>query len=325
MSDSVSQMSEAGIAKSGVSKPGDANTSRTVRIGLVQQAASADSQSNVQRALAGVADAAKRGADVVCLQELFASRYFPQEENPEHFRLAESLDGPTLQAAAEAARANAVTLLAGVFERRAPGVYHNSLIVFGPDGERLGMYRKMHIPDDPQFLEKYYFTPGDLGFVAVRSPKAVLGPLICWDQWYPEAARLTALKGAEMLFYPTAIGWLPEEKEALGEGQLAAWRSIHQAHSIANGVFTVAVNRVGVEPAANGSAIEFWGHSCVIAPTGEVIGEANTGEQVLVVECDLSAIETQRQAWPFFRDRRIDSYGGLSQRWSEPDPATPKV
>jgi N-carbamoylputrescine amidase len=215
---------------------------------------------------------------------------------------------------AEAARAAQVTVVVPLFERRARGLYHNSLVVLGPDGEQLGVYRKMHIPDDPLFYEKYYFTPGDMGFRAFETPKAKVGTLICWDQWYPEAARLTALRGAEILVYPTAIGWHPQEKAEFGAAQLSAWQTIQRSHAIANGVFVVAVNRVGHEGPADGG-LDFWGHSFVADPFGVVLAEASEAEQTLVVECDLSRMESVRRNWPFLRDRRIDAYGDITKRF----------
>jgi N-carbamoylputrescine amidase len=284
------------------------------KIGLVQHACTEDKDENVATALAGVEQAARRGARLVCLPELFASPYFCQVDDPGFFSWAEALDGPTATAAAAAAKQHQVTLLASIFERRGPGVYHNTLLTFGPDGSQLGVYRKMHIPDDPQFREKFYFTPGDLGYQAIPTPGCVAGPLVCWDQWYPEAARLTAMAGAQVLFYPTAIGWLEEEKAEHGADQLSAWQTIQRSHAIANGVFTVSVNRVGVESSKAGD-IEFWGHSFVCAPSGRIIAEAGENEEVLVVECDFEHIEATRQIWPFFRDRRIETYSGLTKRW----------
>ena len=251
---------------------------------------------------------------MVCLQELFASPYFCQTEDAALFDLAEPIPGPTTKAMAEAARAAQVTLVVPLFERRARGLYHNSLVVLGPDGELIGTYRKMHIPDDPLFYEKYYFTPGDLGFCAFETAKAKVGPLICWDQWYPEAARLTALRGAEILVYPTAIGWHPQEKAEFGAAQLSAWQTIQRSHAIANGVFVVAVNRVGHEGPADGG-LDFWGHSFVADPFGVVLAEAGEGEETLVVECDLSRMEAVRRNWPFLRDRRIDAYGDITRRF----------
>lgn len=286
---------------------------RSVRIGLVQHACSDNLDENIAKASSGVRDAAARGATVVCLPELFGSRYFCQVQDPAYFELAEPSDGRTVTSMEQLAKELGVTILAGFFEYRAPGLCHNSLAVLGPAGT-LGLYRKMHIPQDPQFEEKFYFTPGDTGFMAIQSPECVVGPLICWDQWYPEAARLTAMQGAEVLFYPTAIGWMPEEKAEHGENQRSAWQTIQRAHAIANGVFTVSVNRVGVEKSPAGE-IEFWGHSFVCAPSGEVIAQAGLGEEVLVVDCNLEQLHHTRRIWPFLRDRRIDAYGSLTHRW----------
>lgn len=286
---------------------------RVIRVGLVQMAASPDKRANLDKALEAVGEAAARGADLVCLQELFATEYFCQTEDAALFDLAEPIPGPSIDRIAEAARNARISVVTPVFERRAAGLYHNSLVVIGPEGEIAGLYRKMHIPDDPGFYEKFYFAPGDLGFIAVDASGARVGPLICWDQWYPEAARLTALCGAEILVYPTAIGWHPGEKAELGAAQLSAWQTIQRSHAIANGVFVVSVNRVGHEGPA-GAGIEFWGHSFVCDPFGSVLAEAGQGEQTLVVECDLSRIETTRRGWPFLRDRRIDAYADLASR-----------
>jgi N-carbamoylputrescine amidase len=291
-------------------------TSSPLKVGLVQHSCSERKADNVAKSLRGIAEAAQRGAHVVCLQELFASPYFCQVDDPRFFEWAEPLDGPTAQAVAAAAKQHGVTVLASIFERRAPGLHHNTLLTIGPTGETLNVYRKMHIPDDPQFREKFYFAPGDTGFQCVNTPHAKLGPLVCWDQWYPEAARLTALQGAEMLFYPTAIGWLPEEKAEFGADQVDAWHTIQRSHAIANGVFTVSVNRMGTERSAAGE-IEFWGRSFVCAPSGRVLAEAGAGEEVLVVDCDLTHVATTREIWPFFRDRRIDAYAGLTARWGK--------
>jgi N-carbamoylputrescine amidase len=285
-------------------------------VALVQARASGDKKENVERTIARIFEAAKRGATLVCLEELFASPYFCQVEDAALFDLAEPVPGPTTEAVAKAARDARVTVVASVFERRAPGVYHNTAVVLGPDGRELSRYRKMHIPDDPQYYEKFYFTPGDLGFVACPTEAAVVGTLVCWDQWYPEAARLTALRGAEILCYPTAIGWLPRDKAEYGAAQLAAWQTIQKSHAIANGVFVVAVNRVGTETMGDAS-IEFWGHSFVVDPAGVVIAEAGADEELLVVELDLGKIEAARRGWPFLRDRRIDAFGDLSKRWIE--------
>ncbi len=283
-------------------------------VGLVQMRGRGSRADTVEATRQAVRDAAQRGARLVCLQELFADPYFCQSEDPDAFALAEPLDGPLLQQFRALAAELSIVLATPFFEKRAPGVFHNSLMIFGPQGEDLGLYRKMHIPDDPQFMEKYYFTPGDLGFLAVDTPSGKLGPLICWDQWFPEAARLTALLGAQILLYPTAIGWLPSEKAQDGAAQLDAWRTMQRSHAIANGVFVLAINRVGQEgdPA---TGIEFWGHSMIIDPLGRVLQEGGEDEQVLVAELDLGQIDETRKWWPFFRDRRIDSYAPLTARW----------
>jgi N-carbamoylputrescine amidase len=286
---------------------------RVVKIGLVQTSVGPDVRANVEKTAKLVADLGRQGADVVCLQELFASEYFCQREDAELFDLAEPIPGPTTEAMQRVAQEAGTTIVTPLFERRMAGVYHNSLVVIGPTGELLGHYRKMHIPDDPLFYEKFYFTPGDFGFMAIPTPKATLGPLICWDQWYPEGARLTALRGAEVLLYPTAIGWHPQEKEQYGASQLSAWQTMQRSHAIANGVFVVAVNRVGHEGASEGG-IQFWGHSFVADPFGVVLAEAGEGEETLLVECDLGRIEEVRRGWPFLRDRRIDAYGGITSR-----------
>jgi N-carbamoylputrescine amidase len=287
-----------------------------VRVGLVQHALSPSREATVEVAARGISEAAQKGAQLVCLQELFADPYFCQSEDPEAFELAEPNDGPLVTRMAGLAKEHQVTLLVPYFEKRAPGVFHNSALIFGPDGERCGHYRKMHIPDDPQFMEKYYFTPGDTGFVAVDSEVGKLGPLICWDQWYPEAARLTAMKGARVLLYPTAIGWLPSEKAQEGEAQLDAWKTIQRSHAIANGVFVVAINRVGQEGDPQ-TGIEFWGHSLVIDPLGRVLAEGSEASEVIVCDLDMSLIGETRKWWPFFRDRRIDAFSGLTERWLE--------
>src|SRR6186713_1473591 len=247
--------------------------SRVLSVGLVQAKVGRDKAETVEKTAERVREAARRGAKLVCLQELFASEYFCQSEDHERFALAESIPGPTTEAMAKVAKETGVSIVVPLFERRAAGVYHNSLVIVGPGGETLGMYRKMHIPDDPLFYEKFYFAPGDLGFVAVKTPGATVGPLICWDQWYPEAARLTAMKGAEILAYPTAIGWLPSEKKSEGAAQLDAWKTIQRSHAIANGVFVMAVNRVGQEGDPS-TGIEFWGHSLVVDPLGRIVAEA---------------------------------------------------
>jgi N-carbamoylputrescine amidase len=287
---------------------------RLVKVGLVQSAVGADKAQNLAKTARLVEDVAARGARIVCLQELFASEYFCQREDSELFNLAEPVPGPTTEAMSAVAKARGVTIVVPFFERRAPGVYHNSLVTISPKGDVSGHYRKMHIPDDPLFYEKYYFTPGDLGFMTIPTPEAAIGPLICWDQWYPEAARMTALTGAEILVYPTAIGWHPKEKAQYGASQLSAWQTIQRSHAIANGVFVVAVNRVGHEGPKDGG-LDFWGHSFVADPFGVVLAEAGEGEETLVVDCDLSRVEEVRRNWPFFRDRRIDAYGGITSRF----------
>ncbi len=287
-----------------------------VTLGLVQMSTAGDRAKNVAKAVERIGEAAARGAQLVCLQELFAGPYFCQVEDQALFDLAEPIPGPTTAAVAAAAKQHGVTVVASVFEKRAAGLYHNTALVYGPNGDELGRYRKMHIPDDPLFYEKFYFTPGDLGFVSVQTPHVAAGTLVCWDQWYPEAARLTALAGAQILFYPTAIGWHPAEKAEYGDAQLAAWQTIQKSHAIANGVFVCAVNRVGHEGPKDGG-IEFWGHSFVCDPFGTVIAEAGQGEDVLVVECDLAKQEEVRRGWPFLRDRRIDAYAGLGARFGK--------
>jgi N-carbamoylputrescine amidase len=285
-------------------------------IGLIQMACSVDISENLARAVAKIEEAANRGAQIICLPELFRSQYFCQREDPTVFDLAETVSGPTTTALADIARAKRITILASVFERRTAGIYHNSIVVLDENGEIVALYRKMHIPDDPAYYEKFYFTPGDRGFQAVKTSHATLGPLICWDQWYPEAARMTALQGAEILLYPTAIGWHPKEKIEEGQAQRDAWMTIQRSHAIANGVFVVAVNRVGHETPAGGDGLEFWGSSFVCDPFGVVLAQASIEkEEVLVVDIDLGRIEEVRRNWPFLRDRRIDAYGGITRRF----------
>jgi N-carbamoylputrescine amidase len=290
---------------------------REIRVGLVQMRMGEDVADNTARALAGAREAAERGAQVICLPELFRSRYFCQTEDAQRFALAEAIPGTTTQAFEVLAAEFDVALIVSLFERRAPGLYHNTAAVI--DGQRgyIGKYRKMHIPDDPRYYEKYYFTPGDLGFRSFDTPAAKLGVLVCWDQWYPEAARLTALHGAEILFYPTAIGWHPEERAEFGPQQQQAWEIAQRAHAIANGCFVVAVNRTGFEPdPASDSGIEFWGHSFIAAPDGSIVCMAPDDQEVILVETlDLGAMERTRQGWPFLRDRRIDAYESLTRRF----------
>jgi len=295
-------------------------------VGLVQMACSADPRANLEKAVARVEDAAKRGAAIVCLPELFRSRYFCQREDPALFDLAESVPGPTTEALAKAARRHRIAVVAPVFERRAAGLYHNSAAVIGEDGKIVGLYRKMHIPDDPAYYEKFYFTPGDTGFPAFDAGPARIAALICWDQWYPEGARLAALGGAIVLFYPTAIGWHPHEKAEHGAPQREAWKTVQRGHAIANGLYVAAVNRVGHEiPEGGGAGIEFWGTTFVADPQGVVVSEASTDrEEVLVAEIDPARIEDVRRNWPFLRDRRIDAYSGITRRFLDEERWTPK-
>jgi N-carbamoylputrescine amidase len=284
--------------------------SRTVTLGLVQMSCSDDRDGNLAKAVDRVRDAAARGANVVCLQELFRSRYFCQREDAALFELAEPVPGPTVDALAAVARDSKVAIVASVFEKRTHGVYHNTAVVLDADGSIAGKYRKMHIPDDPLYYEKFYFTPGDLGFRSFATAYANVGTLVCWDQWFPEGARLTALAGAEVLLYPTAIGWLAGEKPDVNEGQREAWEVSQRAHAIANGVFVAAVNRVGRE-----GDLTFWGNSFVADPFGRVLARASSDrEETLVVPCDLGRIDEVRRNWPFLRDRRIDAYAPITRR-----------
>jgi N-carbamoylputrescine amidase len=289
---------------------------RAVTLGLVQHSCGSDTKENIERAVAGIREAASRGAQIVCLQELFASVYFCQIEDHRYFDLAEPVPGPTTGLLAEVAREEGVVVVASLFERRAAGLYHNTAAIIDADGTFLGKYRKMHIPDDPLFLEKFYFTPGDLGFRAWETRFGRIGVLVCWDQWYPEAARLAALAGAEILFYPTAIGWHPSEKAAHGERQHSSWETIQRGHAIANGCYVAAPNRHGFEAPDGGDGLEFWGRSFIADPAGEVVARASADrDEVLVAEIDLGLVETQRTHWPFLRDRRIDAYGDLGRRF----------
>jgi N-carbamoylputrescine amidase len=283
-------------------------------VGLVQMACSLDPDENLAKAERRIREAAGKGAQIVCVQELYRSQYFCREERSELFDLAEPIPGPTSESFVKLARELDIAIIGSLFERRAAGLYHNTAIVIDAGGELLGRYRKMHIPEDPLYFEKYYFTPGDLGFRCFDTRFARVAPLICWDQWYPEAARLAALAGAEVIFYPTAIGWHPEEKEEAGAAQHDAWRTIQRAHAIANGVYVVAVNRVGFEgPPEQG--LDFWGGSFVSDPFGRVLAEASHDhEEILVAECDPRQVEETRRNWPFLRDRRIDAFGDLVKR-----------
>lgn len=285
-----------------------------VRIGLIQTSCSRDPAANIKKTLAAAARAARQGAQIICTQELFRSQYFCQLEDHSFFKLAESIPGPTTQAFQRFAKRHRVVVIASVFEKRSAGVYHNSAAVIDADGSLLGIYRKMHIPDDPLFYEKFYFTPGDLGFRAWQTRYGKIGVLICWDQWYPEAARLTALQGAEILFYPTAIGWHPSEKAELGLRQHEAWETVQRSHAIANGCYVAAPNRVGFER-LSGNGLEFWGQSFVAGTSGEILARASADqEEVLVVPVDLSKVDVTRTHWPFLRDRRIDAYANLTCR-----------
>lgn len=290
---------------------------RRVTLGLVQTSCSLDVDENTEKTLQRIGDAASNGAQIVCTQELFRSQYFCQTEDHKNFDLAEEIPGPTTKALCTLAAKQKIVIVASLFERRAAGIFHNTAVVIDADGQLLGKYRKMHIPDDPLFYEKFYFTPGDLGFRTFKTQYAHIGTLICWDQWFPEAARLTAMQGAEILFYPTAIGWHPSEKAQLGERQLSSWEIIQRSHSVANGLYVASVNRVGFEGATDGG-IEFWGNSFVSDPAGQLLQKASADkEEILIVECDLRQVEKQRVYWPFFRDRRIDAYDSLKERFAE--------
>jgi len=291
------------------------------RVGLVQMSCGPEPEANLQKAIDRVADAAGRGAQVICLPELFQTQYFCQREDASLFDLAEPIPGPTSAKLGEIAKKHNIVLVASLFEKRAPGVYHNTAAVFDTDGALRGLYRKMHIPDDPLYYEKYYFTPGDLGFRAHNTSFGRVGTLVCWDQWYPEGARLTALQGASILFYPTAIGWHPAEKADFGTAQHDAWRTIQRAHGIANGVYVGVVNRVGFETgnirgkSASGDGLEFWGGSFLCDPFGTVLAEASHDkEEILIGDVDLRKLEEIRRNWPFLRDRRIDSYAPITSR-----------
>jgi N-carbamoylputrescine amidase len=289
--------------------------SDTFSLGLVQMSIPNDAVASVEKAVEGIGEAAKAGAQIVVLPELFRTPYFCQRQHADLFDLAEPIPGPTYATVANAAKVHGVTVVASLFEKRAPGLYHNTAAIIGPKGDLIGLYRKNHIPDDPLFFEKYYFTPGYLGFKAFDTPHARLGVLVCWDQWYPEAARLTALEGAEVIVYPTAIGWHPSEKEEHGVAQVEAWQLAQRAHGLANGVYIAAVNRHGHEGERPGG-IEFWGHSFVSDPYGRMVVDAGeTADRVLVQECSRSRIEDVRRNWPFLRDRRIDIYGGITKRF----------
>jgi N-carbamoylputrescine amidase len=290
--------------------------------GLVQMACTESLDANLQKAATLVESAAQRGAEVVCLPELFRSQYFCQREDVALFDLAETIPGPTTEVLGKVAKARGVVIIAPLFERRAPGVYHNSAAVIDASGEVVGIYRKMHIPDDPGYYEKFYFTPGDLGFRAFNTQVGRIATLICWDQWYPEGARLAAMQGPGILFYPTAIGWHPAEKAQFGTAQRDAWRTVQRSHAIANGVYVAAVNRVGFErTVATSAGLEFWGSSFICDPFGVVLAEGSTErEEIVLAEIDLGRLEDVRRNWPFLRDRRIDAYGGITERFLDKEP-----
>jgi len=293
------------------------SSSASLKVGLIQTACSPDPAANLKKTLAATERAAKQGAKIICTQELFRSQYFCQEEDHKYFKLAESIPGPSTEAFQKLAKKYRAVIIASLFERRASGVYHNTAAIIDADGSLLGIYRKMHIPDDPLYYEKFYFTPGDLGFKAWQTKYAKIGVLVCWDQWYPEGARLTALQGAEILFYPTAIGWHPGEKKKHGQRQHDAWETIQRSHAIANGCYVCVPNRIGHEvlPGLGGDGIEFWGQSFVAGTSGEILAKADSKkEEVLVVPLDLSQVDQTRTHWPFLRDRRIDAYGNITKR-----------
>ncbi len=297
------------------------------KLALLQMRCVPDTAENLAHAADLCREAAHAGANILCLPELFRAQYFCQREDHALFDLAESIPGPSTEALAAVAREEKVVILASLFERRAPGLYHNTVAILETDGSLAGKYRKMHIPDDPLYYEKFYFTPGDLGFLAQHTSQGPIGTLICWDQWYPEGARITALKGAQTLFFPTAIGWHPSEKAEFGEAQYSAWQTIQRAHAIANGVFVGAVNRVGHEhgdvlhngvnmPGPEGAGLEFWGGSFIADPFGRILAQASHDqEEILIAEIDPKLLEDTRRNWPFLRDRRIDSYAGITSRF----------
>jgi N-carbamoylputrescine amidase len=292
--------------------------SATVQVALIQTACSPDPAVNLKRTLAAAERAARQDAQIICTQELFRSRYFCQSEDHRHFQLAERVPGPSTDAFRKLARKHRAVIIASLFEKRAAGLYHNTAAIIDADGSLLGIYRKMHIPDDPLYYEKFYFAPGDLGFKAWQTKYAKIGVLVCWDQWYPEGARLTALQGAEILFYPTAIGWHPGEKKKYGELQHSAWETIQRGHAIANGCYVAVPNRIGHEilDDVGGDGIEFWGQSFVAGTSGEILAKASADrEETLIVPLDLGQVDQTRTHWPFLRDRRIDAYGEITKRY----------
>src|SRR5438874_9983210 len=289
--------------------------SEKTQLALVQMRCGTNPEQNLTRAIEFIRDAAKNGAQIVCLPELFRSQYFCQSEDHDSFSLAENIPGPSTDALTKLAREKSVVIVASLFEKRAAGVYHNTAVVIDADGNILGKYRKMHIPDDPSYYEKFYFTPGDLGFQSWKTARGNLGVCVCWDQWYPEAARLTALRGAEIIFYPTAIGWHPSEKKEFGAAQYSAWETIQRSHAIANGCYVAVANRVGHEAPAGGEGIQFWGQSFVAAPSGEILAKGSVDrEEIILAEVEWERVNEQRTHWPFLRDRRVDAYAGLERR-----------
>jgi N-carbamoylputrescine amidase len=285
------------------------------RVALIQMKCGAEPEENFSHAVDFIRDAAKRGGQVVCLPELFRSQYFCQSEDHENFKLAEEVPGGSTIALGELARELGIVIIASLFEKRRAGVYHNTAAVIDADGKFLGKYRKMHIPDDPLYHEKFYFTPGDLGFQAWETAHGKIGVCVCWDQWYPEAARLTALRGAEIIFYPTAIGWHPSEKKEFGKAQHSAWETIQRSHAIANGCYVAAANRVGHEAPAGGPGIEFWGQSFICGPDGEIIARGSVErEEIVMADIEWARVNEHRTHWPFLRDRRIDAYAGIEKR-----------
>ncbi len=295
-----------------------ARKSSIVNVGLVQTSCTADPQANLKKQLTLVERAAKQGAQIISTQELFRSQYFCQNEDHENFKLAETIPGPSTDAFQKLAKKYQVVIIASLFERRASGLYHNTAAIIDADGRMLGIYRKMHIPDDPLFYEKFYFTPGDLGFHAWQTRYGKIGVLICWDQWYPEAARLTAMQGAEILFYPTAIGWHPKEKKEYGVNQHGAWETIQRSHAVANGCYVAVANRIGLEQPIGGDGLEFWGQSFIAGTSGQILAKASVDkEEILIAPLDLSKVDVTRTHWPFLRDRRIDAYGDLTKRFSD--------
>jgi N-carbamoylputrescine amidase len=284
-----------------------------VTLGLIQMSTAANPDANLATVLPRIRAAADKGAQIVCLQELFRSRYFCQSEDHRNFKLAETIPGPSTQALGKIARGSQIVIVASLFEKRSAGIYHNTAVIIDADGSIAGKYRKMHIPDDPLYYEKFYFTPGDLGFPSFQTRYAKIGALVCWDQWFPEAARLASLGGAQILFYPTAIGWVPNEPRAIAHTQRSAWEVIQRSHAVANGIYVAAVNRVGRE-----GKLRFWGNSFVAGPLGEIVARAGgERDEILVAKCDLRKIEETRQSWPFLRDRRIDAYASLQSRFIE--------